>query len=79
MRWFETGDVSDEGLMRALVARAVEESGRLHYLVNAAGALWFDRDTSTPAIRPALARNLLPATRRLSVVGPSAHRGVARQ
>ena len=42
---FEVGDAGDEGLMSALAAQAVEETGRLDYLVNAAGVLWFDRDT----------------------------------
>ena len=49
---FETGDAGDEGLMSALTARAVEETGRLDYLVNAAGVLWFDRDTSLITIDP---------------------------
>ena len=47
---FETGDAGDEGLMSTLAARAVEETGRLDYLVNAAGVLWFDRDTSLTSI-----------------------------
>ena len=49
---FERGDAGDEGLMCALAARAVEETGRLDYLVNAAGVLWFDRDTSLTSIDP---------------------------
>ena len=49
---FEVGDAGDEGLMSALAARAVEETDRLDYLVNAAGVLWFDRDTSLTAIDP---------------------------
>ena len=49
---FEVGDAGDEGLMSALAARAVEETGRLDYLVNAAGVLWFDRDTSLTSILP---------------------------
>ena len=49
---FETGDAGDEALMTALAARAVEETGRLDYLVNAAGVLWFDRDTSLTTIDP---------------------------
>ena len=47
---FETGDAGDEGLMSALAGRAVEETGRLDYLVNAAGVLWFGRDTSLTSI-----------------------------
>ena len=49
---FESGDAGDEGLMYALAARAVEETGRIDYLVNAAGVLWFDRDTSLTSIDP---------------------------
>jgi len=49
---FETGDAGDEGLMTSLSARAVEETGRLDCLVNAAGVLWFDRDTSLTSIDP---------------------------
>ena len=49
---FEIGDAGDEGLMSALAARAVEETGRLDHLVNAAGVLWFDRDTSLASIDP---------------------------
>ena len=49
---FETGDAGDEALMRALAARAAEETGRLDYVVNAAGVLWFDRDTSLASIDP---------------------------
>ena len=47
---FEAGDAGDEGLVCALATRAVEETGRLDYLVNAAGVLWFDRDTSLTTI-----------------------------
>ena len=49
---FETGDAGDEGLVSALAERAVEETGRLDFLVNAAGVLWFDRDTSLTSIAP---------------------------
>ena len=49
---FEAGDAGDETLMSAVAARAVEETGRLDYLVNAAGVLWFDRDTSLATIDP---------------------------
>ena len=49
---FETGDAGDEAFMSSLAARAVEETGRLDYLVNAAGVLWFDRDVSLTAIDP---------------------------
>ena len=40
------GDTGDEALMSALAARALEETGRLDDLVDAAGVLRFDRDTS---------------------------------
>ena len=36
----------DEALMSALAARAIEETGRLDDLVDAAGVLWFDREIS---------------------------------
>ena len=49
---FATADAGDEEPMSALAARAVEETGRLDYLVNAAGVLWFDRDTSLISIDP---------------------------
>ena len=49
---FQIGDAGDEALMSALAARAVEETGRLDCLVNAAGVLWFDRDTSLTSIDP---------------------------
>ena len=49
---FETGDAGDEPLMSSLAARAVEETGRLDFLVNAAGVLWFDRDVSLTTIDP---------------------------
>ena len=49
---FETGDAGNEESISALAVRAVEETGRLDYLVNAAGVLWFDRDTSLTSIDP---------------------------
>ena len=56
---FVTGDASDEELMSALAARAVEQTGRLDYLVNAAGVLWFDRDVSLTTIDPAVWNEVL--------------------
>ena len=56
---FETGDAGDEELMSALAARAVEQTGRLDYLVNAAGVLWFDRDVSLTTIDPAVWNEVL--------------------
>jgi NAD(P)-dependent dehydrogenase (short-subunit alcohol dehydrogenase family) len=40
------GDVTDEAFVRGAVAKTVEAFGRLDYLVNATGVLWFDRDRS---------------------------------
>ena len=40
------GDVSDPDFVAETVAGAFEASGRLDYLVNAAGVLWFGRDCS---------------------------------
>ena len=56
---FETGDAGDEALMSALAARAAEQTGRLDYLVNAAGVLWFDRDVSLTTIDPAVWNEVL--------------------
>ena len=56
---FETGDAGDEPLMSSLAARAVEETGRLDYLVNAAGVLWFDRDVSLTTIDPTVWNEVL--------------------
>ena len=56
---FETGDAGDEESMSALAARAVEQTGRLDYLVNAAGVLWFDRDVSLTTIDPAVWNEVL--------------------
>lgn len=41
-----TGSITDPGFVNAAVAGAHEAFGRLDYLVNAAGVLWFDRDRS---------------------------------
>ena len=43
---FHQGDVSDDGFVRQAIGSAYGETGRLDYLVNAAGVLWFDRDRS---------------------------------
>ena len=79
---FETGDAGDEGLMSTLAARAVEETGRLDYLVNAAGVLWFDRDTSFTSIDPevwneVLRINLTAAMIAARVAVPHMRRGGA--
>ena len=43
---YHQGDVSDEGLVAQAVSSAHAATGRLDYLVNAAGVLWFGRDRS---------------------------------
>ncbi len=40
------GDLTDEAFVGAAIQRAFDETGRLDYLVNGAGVLWFDRDVS---------------------------------
>jgi len=43
---YHQGDVTDEALVRRVIDGTAEESGRLDYLVNCTGVLWFDRDRS---------------------------------
>jgi NAD(P)-dependent dehydrogenase (short-subunit alcohol dehydrogenase family) len=43
--WIQ-GDVGDEATLARAMAATFERAGRLDYLVNAAGVLWFDRDRS---------------------------------
>jgi NAD(P)-dependent dehydrogenase (short-subunit alcohol dehydrogenase family) len=43
---YAQGDVSDDGFIAAAIGAAFAETGRLDYLVNAAGVLWFGRDRS---------------------------------
>ena len=43
---YEQGDVTDEDFVRHVFERTYDITGRLDYLVNAAGVLWFDRDRS---------------------------------
>ena len=40
------GDLSDPAFVQASVDTLFERTGRLDYLVNAAGVLWFGRDVS---------------------------------
>jgi 3-oxoacyl-[acyl-carrier protein] reductase len=40
------GDLTDDRFVGEIVSAAVSEFGRLDYLVNTAGVLWFDRDKS---------------------------------
>lgn len=43
---FVQGDLTDESSVAQAVGNAMEKFGRLDYLVNVAGVLWFDRDKS---------------------------------
>jgi NAD(P)-dependent dehydrogenase (short-subunit alcohol dehydrogenase family) len=43
---YAQGDVSDERFVAGAIGATVAETGRLDYLVNAAGVLWFGRDRS---------------------------------
>jgi NAD(P)-dependent dehydrogenase (short-subunit alcohol dehydrogenase family) len=43
---FHQGDVSDDRFVSEALGSAYAETGRLDYLVNAAGVLWFGRDRS---------------------------------
>ena len=43
---YAQGDVSEDGFVARAISAAFAESGRLDYLVNAAGVLWFGRDRS---------------------------------
>jgi NAD(P)-dependent dehydrogenase (short-subunit alcohol dehydrogenase family) len=43
---YAEGDVSDDGFVAKAIARAFADTGRLDYLVNAAGVLWFGHDRS---------------------------------
>ncbi|MEX2650813.1 MAG: SDR family oxidoreductase [Alphaproteobacteria bacterium] len=43
---YAQGDVTDEGFVKASIDAAASTFGRLDYLVNTTGVLWFDRDKS---------------------------------
>ncbi len=43
---YHQGDACDEAFVEGVVAATVNDGGRLDYLVNATGVLWFDRDKS---------------------------------
>ncbi len=43
---YHQGDLTDPAFVARAVAETVARFGRLDYLVNTAGVLWFDRDTS---------------------------------
>ena len=43
---YQQGDLTDEAVVREAVAAVVADFGRLDYLVNATGVLWFEQDVS---------------------------------
>ena len=43
---YHQGDVTGEAFVKTVIAATVETHGRLDYLVNTTGVLWFDRDKS---------------------------------
>jgi NAD(P)-dependent dehydrogenase (short-subunit alcohol dehydrogenase family) len=43
---YHQGDVTDEAFVKRVVADTMSAHGRLDYLVNTTGVLWFDRDRS---------------------------------
>jgi 3-oxoacyl-[acyl-carrier protein] reductase len=43
---YHQGDVTDEAFVKRVVTEIVTAHGRLDYLVNTTGVLWFDRDRS---------------------------------
>jgi len=47
---YRQGDLTDGGFAAALMDEAFSSTGRLDFLVNAAGVLWFDRDCSVVGI-----------------------------
>ncbi len=47
---FLRGDVADDAFVAGATRTAVERTGRVDYLVNAAGVLWFGRDKSLAEI-----------------------------
>ncbi|WP_419905565.1 SDR family NAD(P)-dependent oxidoreductase [Kiloniella sp.] len=44
---FREGDVTNSVFIKQVMDKTYEKTGRLDYLVNAAGVLWFDKDRST--------------------------------
>ena len=51
---YQQADVSDDTAVGAAITQAFERTGRLDYLVNGAGVLWFGRDRSMAEIDPEL-------------------------
>ncbi|MFD2206231.1 SDR family NAD(P)-dependent oxidoreductase [Kiloniella antarctica] len=45
--YFAKGDVTDSAFVQGVMGDVFKKTGRLDYLVNAAGVLWFDKDKST--------------------------------
>ena len=43
---YHEGDATDEAFVNTVISGAAEAAGRLDYLVNTTGVLWFDRDVS---------------------------------
>ncbi len=43
---YHQGDVTDEAFVRAVIDGIAGQTGRLDYLVNCTGVLWFDKDKS---------------------------------
>ena len=82
------GDATDEALVARTVAEAFDASGRLDYLVNAAGVGWYDRDGSIAEMEMAIwhrvmeinltasalmARHAVPFLRRTGAGGSMVH------
>ena len=82
------GDATDEALVARTVAEAFDASGRLDYLVNAAGVGWYDRDGSIAEMEMAvwhrvmeinltasalMARHAAPCLRRTGPGGAMVH------
>ena len=82
------GDATDEALVARTVAEAFDASGRLDYLVNAAGVGWYDRDGSIAEMEMAIwhrvmeinltasalmARHAVPFLRRTGAGGAMVH------
>ena len=43
---YREGDATDESFVKTVIEAAAERTGRLDFLVNTTGVLWFDRDVS---------------------------------
>ena len=82
------GDATDEALVARTVSEAFDASGRLDYLVNAAGVGWYDRDCSIAEMEMAvwhrvmeinltasalMARHAVPLLRRTGPGGSMVH------